>query len=188
MHAPITRYEMQPAGSDRTEKQLGHRGTVPERKTVGSLSEDASYHTATAGTILRSVRYAVPTARFSAWEALEVRHQQHSTRLLFPGVKIASASAVALNPPFATRPSAGCGPQEVTRARARSGWKSPGGATSHFQPNSIPDHACTCTRSCALLGRGLSRAGRQATRSESQTHGLAVYSRSCSKPRVKCCR
>lgn len=107
MHAPITRYEMQPAGSDRTEKQLGHRGTVPERKTVGSLSEDASYHTATAGTILRSVRYAVPTARFSAWEALEVRHQQHSTRLLFPGVKIASASAVALNPPFATRPSAG---------------------------------------------------------------------------------
>lgn len=76
-----------------------------ERKTVGSHSEDAAYHSRC------SVRYAIPTARSSAWEALQVRQQQHSTRpLLFRGVKIASASAVALSPPFATRPSAGCGP------------------------------------------------------------------------------
>lgn len=51
MHVPITRYEMQPAGSDRTERkkgrkkreQLGRRGTVTERETTRlSLSLSSS--------------------------------------------------------------------------------------------------------------------------------------------------
>lgn len=98
MHAPITRYEVQPAGSDRAEKQLGRRGTVPERKTVGSLSKEDAARPQYLG-----LRHAVPSARSSAQQSLEVRRQQRRTTRLFPGVKIASASAVALNPLFATR-------------------------------------------------------------------------------------
>lgn len=105
MHAPITRYEVQPAGSDRAEKQLGRRGTVPERKTVGSLSKEDAARPQYLG-----LRHAVPSARSSAQQSLEVRRQQRRTTRLFPGVKIASASAVALNPLFATRPRAECGP------------------------------------------------------------------------------
>lgn len=92
------------------------QGAIEQKNNwVAGAQSQSGKPSAQSVTMLRTTapwpRCAAPAAGSSAQQALEVRRQQRRTTRSLPGVKIASASAVALNPLFATRPSAECGPR-----------------------------------------------------------------------------